>query len=80
MGIGLVEPSDSLGYVTQGYQGSRYGFGYPACPDLNAHEPVFALLAPEKIGVSLTENMQMVPELSTSAIVVHHPGAKYFAV
>ncbi|MBM9613363.1 dihydropteroate synthase [Desulfobulbus rhabdoformis] len=66
--------------VTQEYQGSRYGFGYPACPDLDAHKPLFAFLKPEGIGVSLTENMQMVPEQTTSAIVAHHPQAKYFAV
>lgn len=68
------------GAVTQEYQGSRYGFGYPACPDLDAHQPLFAFLKPEGIGVSLTENMQMVPEQTTSAIVAHHPQAKYFAV
>nr|WP_320011677.1 dihydropteroate synthase [uncultured Desulfobulbus sp.] len=66
--------------VTQEYQGSRYGFGYPSCPDLDAHQPLFAFLKPEGIGVSLTENMQMVPEQTTSAIVAHHPQAKYFAV
>ncbi len=80
MGIGRQRPADLAGYVVQDYQGSRYGFGYPACPDLNAHGPVFALLKPERIGVTLTENMQMVPEQSTSAIVVHHPQAKYFAL
>lgn len=67
-------------YVAQGYQGSRYGFGYPACPDLGAHGPLFELLQPEEIGVSLTESFEMVPEMSTSAIVVHHPQAKYFAI
>lgn len=61
-------------------QGSRYGFGYPACPDLEAHTPLFAFLAPELIGISLTENMQMVPEQTTSALVAHHPQAKYFAI
>ena len=66
--------------ITQRYQGSRYGFGYPACPDLEAHKPLFAFLKPEAIGVTLTENMQMVPEQTTSAIVAHHPQAKYFAV
>ena len=66
--------------VVQSYQGSRYGFGYPACPDLEAHKPLFSMLRPEVIGVSLTENMQMVPEQTTSAIVAHHPQAKYFAV
>ena len=71
---------DVYGAVTQDYQGSRYGFGYPACPDLEAHKPLFAFLKPEGIGISLTENMQMVPEQTTSAIVAHHPQAKYFAV
>jgi 5-methyltetrahydrofolate--homocysteine methyltransferase len=80
LGIAGAEPTDLTGYVTQGYQGSRFGFGYPACPDLEAHRPVFALLRPERIGVTLTETMQMVPELSTCAIVAHHPQAKYFAV
>lgn len=80
MGIVAAEPSDLTGFVTQAYQGSRFGFGYPACPDLDAHKPVFAMLRPERIGVTLTENMQMVPEQTTSAVVAHHPQAKYFAV
>jgi 5-methyltetrahydrofolate--homocysteine methyltransferase len=80
MGIGNQRPADLSGYVVQDYQGSRYGFGYPACPDLDAHKPVFDLLRPEGIGVTLTENMEMVPEQTTSAIVAHHPQAKYFAV
>lgn len=80
LGIGARRPESLAGYVVQDYQGSRYGFGYPACPDLGAHAPVFAMLKPEAIGVTLTEIFQMVPEQSTSAIVVHHPQAKYFAV
>ena len=80
LGIAGEKPDDMTGYVTQGYQGSRYGFGYPACPDLDAHELLFKLLEPEKIGVTLTETMEMVPEVSTSAIIAHHPQAKYFAV
>ncbi len=80
LGIAGDEPETVTGFVAQRYQGSRYGFGYPACPDLDAHAPLFRLLAPETIGVTLTENMEMVPEQSTSAIVVHHPQAKYFAV
>lgn len=79
LGFG-AKPDDVKGYVTQQYQGSRYGFGYPACPDLDIHKVLFELLEPEKIGVTLTESMQMVPEQTTSAIVVHHPQAKYFAV
>ncbi len=79
MGI-QQQSADPLAYVAQGYTGSRYGFGYPACPDLEAHRPLFALLQPEEIGVTLTESFEMVPEMSTSAIVVYHPQAKYFAV
>lgn len=80
MGIGSLRPGDMAGTVTQNYQGSRYGFGYPSCPDLEAHKALFAFLKPEKLGIGLTENMQMTPEQTTSAIVVHHPQAKYFAV
>lgn len=80
LGIAERRPDSTAGFVTQQYQGSRYGFGYPACPDLGAHEFVFELLKPDKIGVTLTENMEMVPEQTTSAIIAHHPQAKYFAV
>lgn len=82
MGIeeGNREHPGGYGYIVQEYRGSRYGFGYPACPDLSAHREVFALLRPEEIGVTLTESMEMVPEQTTSAIVAHHPQAKYFAV
>ncbi len=80
LGIAGDRPDDHAGAITQEYQGSRYGFGYPACPDLGAHLPLFEFLKPSVIGITLTENMQMVPEQTTSAIVVHHPQAKYFAV
>ncbi|MDA0576652.1 MAG: dihydropteroate synthase [Verrucomicrobia bacterium] len=80
LGIAGAEPANVIGFVNQVYQGSRYGFGYPACPDLDAHKAVFAMLQPDKIGVTLTDSMEMVPEQSTSAIVAHHPQAKYFAV
>lgn len=80
LGIDARRPASTSGYAAQDYQGSRYGFGYPACPDLGAHRPVFELLRPEAIGVTLTESLEMVPEQTTSALVVHHPQAKYFAV
>lgn len=80
LGISERKPAGLEGYIVQEYQGSRYGFGYPACPDLSAHVPVFELLHPGEIGVALTETMEMVPEQTTSAIVAHHPQAKYFAV
>jgi 5-methyltetrahydrofolate--homocysteine methyltransferase len=65
---------------TQHYRGSRYSFGYPACPDMSDQGKLFKLLEPERIGCTLTENWQIDPEQSTSAIIVHHPEAKYFNV
>jgi 5-methyltetrahydrofolate--homocysteine methyltransferase len=62
----------------QGYRGSRYSFGYPACPDLEQQSMLMELLGPERIGVELSEEFQLHPEQSTSAIIVHHPEAKYF--
>ena len=65
----------------QKYRGSRYSFGYPACPHLEDQTKLFALLKPEEnVGVRLTSAFLLDPEQSTSAIVVHHPGAKYFVV
>jgi len=65
----------------QKYRGSRYSFGYPACPNLEDQTKLFALLHPEEaIGVRLTSGFLLDPEQSTSAIVVHHPAAKYFVV
>ncbi|MEE8423682.1 MAG: methionine synthase [Thermodesulfobacteriota bacterium] len=62
------------------YRGRRYSFGYPACPDLSDQKKLFDLLKPERIGVKLTEGFMMDPEASVSAIVFHHPEAKYFSV
>jgi 5-methyltetrahydrofolate--homocysteine methyltransferase len=62
----------------QGYRGSRYSFGYPACPDLEDRTKLVDLLRPERIGVTLSEELQLHPEQSTDAMVVHHPEAKYF--
>jgi 5-methyltetrahydrofolate--homocysteine methyltransferase len=64
----------------QGYRGGRYSFGYPACPRLEDHEQLFRLLKPERVGMELTEEWQLVPEQSTSALVFHHPEAKYFII
>jgi 5-methyltetrahydrofolate--homocysteine methyltransferase len=62
----------------QKYRGSRYSFGYPACPNLEDQTKLFGILHPEEIGVTLTDTFQIEPEQSTSAIIAHHPGAKYF--
>jgi 5-methyltetrahydrofolate--homocysteine methyltransferase len=64
----------------QGYQGSRFSFGYPACPNLEDQVKLFELLAPSRIDVELTEEFQLDPEQSTSAIVIHHPEARYFSI
>jgi 5-methyltetrahydrofolate--homocysteine methyltransferase len=62
----------------QGYRGSRYSFGYPACPDVSQQVDLVRLLQPERIGVELSPEHQLHPEQSTSAMIVHHPEAKYF--
>jgi 5-methyltetrahydrofolate--homocysteine methyltransferase len=64
----------------QGYRGSRYSFGYPACPNIEDQTKLFELLQPERIGVELTDEFMLDPEQSTSAIIVHHPEAKYFNI
>lgn len=62
------------------YRGCRYAFGYPACPNLEDQVKLFELLQPERIGLHLSEQFQLEPEQSTTALVVHHPAAKYFNV
>jgi 5-methyltetrahydrofolate--homocysteine methyltransferase len=76
-----AEDSPDLAAVLskQAYRGSRYSFGYPACPNLEDQTMIMDLLEPERIGVELSEEHQLHPEQSTSAIIVHHPEAKYFA-
>ena len=72
------DAADLQGILDQGYRGSRYSFGYPACPDLEQQVQLCELLDPARIGVELSEEFQLHPEQSTSAIIVHHPEAKYF--
>ena len=72
------DSADLQGILDQGYRGSRYSFGYPACPDLEQQVQLCELLNPARIGVELSEEFQLHPEQSTSAIIVHHPEAKYF--
>ncbi|MDD5201754.1 MAG: vitamin B12 dependent-methionine synthase activation domain-containing protein, partial [Sulfurimonas sp.] len=62
------------------YQGSRYSFGYAACPDLELNRPLFDLLKPEEFGIELSETFQIHPEQSTSALVVYHPNATYYNI
>ncbi|MDQ1673098.1 MAG: 5-methyltetrahydrofolate--homocysteine methyltransferase [Frankiaceae bacterium] len=80
LGIGGDDnPDINEQIMHQAYRGSRYSFGYAACPDLEDRAKIAALLKPERIGVTLSEEFQLHPEQSTDAIVVHHPEAKYFA-
>ncbi|HEU4834893.1 MAG TPA: vitamin B12 dependent-methionine synthase activation domain-containing protein, partial [Pyrinomonadaceae bacterium] len=80
LGISGQDSPDLTRLFKQEYQGSRYSFGYPACPRLEDQEKLFALLDPSRIDVQLTEEFQLEPEQSTSAIIVHHPEAKYFSI
>src|SRR5215207_8212146 len=80
LGIAGRDAAELAKLFHQGYQGSRFSFGYPACPDLEDQTKLFELLGPERIGVELSEEFQLVPEQSTSAIIVHHEEAKYFSI
>jgi 5-methyltetrahydrofolate--homocysteine methyltransferase len=79
-GIAGKDATDVRKLFQQGYQGARYSFGYPACPDLSDQAKLDRLMGFSQIGVGLTESYQLVPEHSTSALVVHHPEARYFSV
>ncbi len=79
LGFGAEDAPDLQSVLDQGYRGSRYSFGYPACPDLSDQKVLADLLDWGRIGVELSEEFQLEPEQSTSAIIVHHPEAKYFA-
>ncbi|HEY5394635.1 MAG TPA: methionine synthase [Trebonia sp.] len=80
LGIAAADPAELDGFFSVKYQGARYSIGYPACPDLADRAKIARLLQPERIGVELSEEMQLHPEQSTDAIVVHHPAARYFSV
>jgi len=80
LGIAVNDAPELAKLFHQGYQGSRYSFGYPACPNLEDQTKLFELLQPERIEVELSEEFQLHPEQSTSAIIIHHPEAKYFNV
>jgi len=77
-GFAAEEPPAVTDLFDVKYRGCRYSFGYPACPDLEERAKVVGLLRPDRIGVSLSEEMQLHPEQSTDALILHHPEAKYF--
>ncbi|MDH6281219.1 methionine synthase [Prescottella agglutinans] len=74
------DPKNVEDFFKLEYRGARYSFGYGACPDLEDRRKLVALLEPERIGVELSEEVQLHPEQSTDAFVLHHPEAKYFNV
>ena len=80
LGIADKDASEIKRLFSQGYQGSRFSFGYPACPNLEDHIKLFKLLKPERIGVTMTDEFMLNPEQSTDAIIVHHPEARYFNI
>ena len=80
LGISDNEGSTLADVQMNKYQGSRYSFGYAACPDLELNRPLFDLLKPEEFGIELSETFQIHPEQSTSAVVVYHPNATYYNV
>ena len=80
LGIADQDADEITKLFRQAYQGSRFSFGYPACPNLEDQSKLFELIDPSRIDVELTEEFQLEPEQSTSAIIVHHPEAKYFSI
>jgi 5-methyltetrahydrofolate--homocysteine methyltransferase len=80
LGFSAEDPSEVEGLFKLEYRGARYSFGYPACPNLEDRIKLIELLKPERIGVELSEELQLHPEQSTDAMILHHPEAKYFSV
>ncbi|HUD62760.1 MAG TPA: methionine synthase [Acetobacteraceae bacterium] len=80
LGFAAEDDRDMEKMLSQGYRGSRYSFGYPACPRLEDQVPILSLLGAGRIGVALSDEFQLHPEQSTSAVVVLNPRAKYFSV
>lgn len=80
LGFKSEDPDDLAGMFKLNYRGARFSLGYPACPDMEDRKKVVELLRPERVGVVLSEELQLHPEQSTDALVFHHPEAKYFSV
>jgi len=80
LGFSSEDPTDTAGLFKLEYRGARFSLGYPACPDMEDRRKVVELLRPERMGVELSDELQLHPEQSTDAFVFHHPEAKYFSV
>ncbi|MCY7391776.1 MAG: methionine synthase, partial [Leptolyngbyaceae cyanobacterium CAN_BIN12] len=79
LGFGAQDPDNIRDMLAQRYQGSRYSFGYPACPEISYQYKQLELLGTDRIGMVMDESEQLYPEQSTTAIVAYHPAAKYFS-
>ena len=79
LGYGDLEPDNIRDILAQRYQGSRYSFGYPACPVVMDQVPQLQLLGCDRIGISIDESEQLYPEQTTTAFVTYHPVARYFS-
>ncbi|MCA8979821.1 MAG: methionine synthase [Planctomycetes bacterium] len=80
LGIAGQDAREMRNLLKQGYRGSRYSFGYPACPNMEDQAVLLDLLGASEIGIQMGDEFQLWPEQSTSAIVVHHPAARYFTI
>ena len=79
LGFGAEDADNVKDILRQRYRGSRYSFGYPACPNLSDQFKQFELLGADRVDMYIDDSEQIVPEQSTSAFVVYHPAAKYFS-
>ena len=80
LGFAGEDPANIEGMFKLDYRGARFSLGYPACPNMEDRRKVVELLRPERMGVELSEELQLHPEQSTDAFVFHHPAARYFSV
>ena len=80
LGLASEDAREKRALLAQGYRGARFSFGYPACPNLSDQEQLLELLGADRIGLKLGDEDQLWPEQSTSAIVCHHPEARYFTI
>jgi 5-methyltetrahydrofolate--homocysteine methyltransferase len=80
LGYSAEDPADLAGMFKLDYRGARFSLGYPACPEMEDRRKVVELLKPERVGVTLSDELMLYPEQSTDAMVFHHPEAKYFSV
>ena len=80
LGFASEDPANIEGFFDLQYRGARFSLGYPACPEMEDRKKIVELLKPERVGIELSEELQLHPEQSTDAFVFHHPEAKYFSV